>query len=294
MAREDHVDAVHRLGQLVVLPFSVLRARVGQADDKIGVSLRLDLGHDPLRRRGDGLEFHAGHGSAFVGVHPQHAEHRDAHGLCRPLPGLPLLFDDHVVGDAIGVPGSPGIRIALRRLVIGLDQGGQRLSAGHGGPEHVGQPGGPVVKLMVAQGGRVIAHGPQCPELRRVGGVDGLEQRAHGKIPGVQGDGGTLDGRAVGQHRGPFPLLLQQRGQAGVAAVFPAPLSGHGQKVIVGVMGKQDGQGLAGRVGGRGQGQAAQQQDRTPQQRSHASNGLHIPSLPSPSVTGIISAFPRR
>ena len=62
-----------------------------------------------------------------------------------------------------------------------------------------------------------------------------------------------------------------------------------------GVVGLEpNGAGLAGRVGGRRQGQAAQQQDRTPQQRSHASNGLHIPSLPSPSVTVIISDFPRR
>ena len=45
-----------------------------------------------------------------------------------------------------------------------------------------------VVELVVAQGGHVITHGPQGPELRGVGGVDGLEEGTHGEVTSVQDD----------------------------------------------------------------------------------------------------------
>ena len=87
---------------------------------------------------------------------------------------------------------------------------------------------------MVAQGGYVISHLSQRPQFRGVGGVDGLEQGAHGEISRVQGD-------YRGFRRG--ALLPEQRGQAGIAAVFPALFIRDGQKTVVGVMGEQNGQG---------------------------------------------------
>ena len=74
----------------------------------------------------------------------------------------------------------------------------------------------------------------QRPQFRGVGGVDGLEQGAHGEISRVQGD-------YRGFRRG--ALLPEQRGQAGIAAVFPALFIRDGQKTVVGVMGEQNGQG---------------------------------------------------
>ena len=62
-------------------------------------------------------------------------------------------------------------------------------------------------------------------------GVDGLEQAAHGEVAPVQGEG-------VGMSR---PLLVQQGGQPGVAAVFAPGVVRHGEEMVVGVVGKQNG-----------------------------------------------------
>ena len=225
MSGDDHVDAVHGFCQLVVLPFTVRGPRVGQAHDIVRRFLCLNGLHHPLRGLRKRGEFHAGHGGAFIGVHAQQSKDRNAH---------PVPFQHYIVSDAIVLPGGAGRAVPRRGLVVGLDDGGQAVPAVHRGAEHLRQAAGAVVELVVAQGGHVISHLSQRPQFRGVGGVDGLEQGAHGEISRVQGD-------YRGFRRG--ALLPEQRGQAGIAAVFPALFIRDGQKTVVGVMGEQNGQG---------------------------------------------------
>ena len=193
---DDDVDAVHRLGQRIVLPLSVPGAAVGEADDIVGSLLRLKLRHHPFGGFSNGGEGHARHGRRVVRVLPQHTE--NSH-----LQAVPL--QDGVVGHRIVLQGGRRrvAAVVLQGLgIVGLDDGGQGVAAGFGGGEHVGQALLPVVKLVVAQSGHVIAHGPQSPELRGVGGVDGLKEGAHGEVPSVQGHHRPALGLGLG------PLLL--------------------------------------------------------------------------------------
>ena len=251
VAGDDQIDAVHLPGQLVVLPLPLaVGAAVGQADDEIGLvpagQLLLQSGHGAPGCVGDGLELHARHG----GVAVRHLPHEAEDAVVDPAP-----LQDHIVPDAVAVPGF-GKAAALRADAVGLDNGGQGIPAVHGGVEHVRQPLRAVVKLVVAQGGHVISHGAQGPQLRRLGGVDGLEQAAHGEVPAVQHQGVRVG----------LPLLLDQGCQAGVAAALPAVCVGHGEEVVVGVVGKQDGALVGGRGGGgRGYQRAGQQNQRQAQ-----------------------------
>ena len=105
---------------------------------------------------------------------------------------------------------------------------------------------------MVAQGDHVVAHDPQSPELGGVGRIDRLEEGAHGEVSGVHRDGG---GAAGG-----LPGVLQGGGQPAIAA----HIGGVGVKVVVGVVGEEDGQGHLGfigpgRQGGQGGGEGQKQ-----------------------------------
>ena len=42
-----------------------------------------------------------------------------------------------------------------------------------------------MVKLVVSDGSGIIPQRPHGPQLRSLGGVEGLDQRADGKIPAV-------------------------------------------------------------------------------------------------------------
>ena len=279
VAGEDHVDAVHPPGQLVVLALSpAVGAAVGQADDKIGSvpgqQLFLQGGHGALRRVGGGLELHARHGGVAVRLLPHQAENA-------VVDAAPL--QNQVVPDAVAVPRRPGVRVLRRGLVVGLDNGGHRIAAVHGGVEHLRQAAGAVVKLMVAQRRGVVPHRAQGPQLRGLRGVDGLEQTAHGKVSGVQNQGVRV-GR---------PLLLDQGGQAGIAAVFPALLIRHGEEVVVGVMGEQNRRFISGRVSRGQSGQRPGQQTGRQAQpkRAYANRMMHLipssaPSLPHFSEKG--------
>ena len=136
---------------------------------------------------------------------------------------------------------------------------------------------------MVAQRRGVVPHGPQGPQLRGLGGVDGLKQAAHGEVPAVQNQGVRVGG----------PLLPDQGGQAGIAAVFPALLIRHGEEVVVGVMGEQDRRFICGRVGRGQSGQRPGQQTGRQAQpkRAYANRMMHLipssaPSLPHFSEKG--------
>ena len=265
----DMINRVYNTGSMK----AAAGAAVGQADDKVGSRL-LQGGHGTLRRIGNRLKLHARHGGVAVRLLSHQAE--DTVADAAPL-------QNQVVPDAVAVPRRPGIHVLRRGLVVGLDNGGHRIAALHGGVEHLRQAAGAVVKLMVAQRRGVVPHRAQGPQLRGLRGVDGLEQTAHGKVSGVQNQGVRV-GR---------PLLLDQGGQTGIAAVFPALLIRHGEEVVVGVMGEQDRRFISGCVS-RGQpGQRpGQQAGRQAQpKRAYANRMMHLipsstPSLPHFSEKG--------
>ena len=224
VAGDDDVDAVHLLGQLVVLPLPLLGARVGQADDHgvlpIGVlALLRGLLHHTLGGLHRVMEFHSRHGRALVGVHPGDA--KDHVGHAAPL-------QDSVILHPVGVQSVPGLFILLRRQIVGVHNGGQRVPAVHGGVEHIGQAGGAVVKLMVAKGGDIVPHLAHGPQLQSGSGIGRLEQAAHGEVASVQHQG-------VGV---PLLLLINEGFQPGIApsGVPVRPLLGQEAGVhIVGI-----------------------------------------------------------
>ena len=254
MAGDNDVDAVHRLGQFLILRGCqrVPGAAVGQADDDLR-PLPLQLFHTAPRRFRSVRPGKAGGGRTFIGVHPHQPEQ---------AVGNPAPLQRHAVGDAVIVHGGLDeipVRVFLRRSIVGFQKSGQRQrhravlrlisfqipgrvlgirQQSHGsrlgslgGIEHLGKAGALVVKLVVADGGGVIAQGPHGPQLRRLGGVQGLDQGADGKVPAVHQQGIRM-GR----------LLLVNGGfQPGIAAAFAAVPCGLRQEVGMEVMGKQDG-----------------------------------------------------
>ena len=89
------------------------------------------------------------------------------------------------------------------------------------------------------------------------------------------------------------PLLLDQGGQTGIAAVFPALLIRHGEEVVVGVMGEQNRRFISGRVSRGQSGQRPGQQTGRQAQpkRAYANRMMHLipsstPSLPHFSEKG--------
>ena len=225
---------------------------VPEADDKLS-SLRLQSVHAPLCFGHHIPQLKAGGGRAGVGVHPHQAE--QAVGDSAPL-------QEHVVLNPVGRHGAQDVqlvRIAGGWLVVGHKEGGSRIAAFHHGVEHIGKAGPGVVKLVVANGGGVIAHGAHGAQLRPLGGVQGLDQRANGEVAAV-----------YGQSVGMGPALPVQGGfQAGVAPRFvPLPV-GLGQKVGVEVVGKEHRSAVALR-GCRQRGQKGTQQQNRQQTGGNA------------------------
>ena len=220
VAGDDDVDAVHLLGQLVVLP---LGAGVGQADDHrvrpVGsLALLRGLLHHPFGGLHRVTEFHSRHGRALIGVHPGDA--KDHVGHAAPL-------QDSVILHPVGVQSIPGLFIPLGRQIVGIHNGGQRVPAVHSGVEHIGQAGGAVVKLMVAKGGDIVPHLAHGPQLQSRGGIGRLKQAAHGEVASVQNQGvGVL-----------LLLLINEGFQPGIApsGVPVRPL--FGQKAGVHIVG---------------------------------------------------------
>ena len=258
VARDDQVDPLHRLGQLLVLGelFLFVGSAVGQADDKLG-PLGLQGIHAPLGALGRVGQGEAGGGGVGVGLLPHQAE--DAVGHPTPL-------QEHILphpGGGHGPADVQCVRIVWGGGVVGHEQGGQPVAAGDGGGEHVGKAGPLVVELVVAGGGGVIAHGPHGAQLGGLGGVQRLDQGADGEIPSVQGQGVRVLG----------PLPLQGGHQPGVPPrLSPLPVA-LGQEVGVQVVGKEHrgGIGLAGgprrqsQQGAQRQGQQGKPRQSAPQ-----------------------------
>ena len=234
VAGDDDVDAVHGFRQQFVLgELRVLAgAGVGQADDKVR-PLFSQGRNAPLRRLSGVLQRKAGGRGAVVGVHAHEAE--NAVGDAVPLQKQGLLYAVVIHGllDEVFV------RVVFGGPVVGLQQGGKRVAAVHRRVQHLGEARAGVVKLVVAEGGRVIAQGAHGPQFGCLGGVEGLNQGADGEVAAIQQQGvGAL-----------FSLPVNGSFQAGVAAGFAAVLRRLGQEVGMEVVGKQDRGCICGRRG---------------------------------------------
>ena len=227
VAGDDHVDAVHRLSQLIVLPFSTIGAGVGETHNHRGT---FQLGQFLLQGRhlspgsiGHRLKFHARHGSAGIRVLP----HQAKNAVVDPTSGEDDVILHAVVLHRLDQFLAP---LPVQHRTVGLYDGGHPAAAGGCRLQHLGQTRGPVVKLMVAQGGHIIPHSPQCLQLRRLGGIDGLKQRSHGEVAAIHRDGiGIL-----------HPFQRKKGRQAGIATIFPAIFRGRRIKMIMGIVGEQN------------------------------------------------------
>ena len=255
VAGDNDVNAVHRFGQFLILGDCqrLPGAAVGQAQDNLR-PFRLQLLYAALRRLRRIRPGEAGGGGAFVGVHPHEAE--------QPV-GDAAPLQRHAVGDAVIVHGRLDeipVRVICCRGIVGFQQGGEGHGDGavllliggkflgiglggirrqadscclsrFGGVQHFPEAHALVVKLVVADGHGVIAQRPHGAQFRRLGGVQGLNQGADGKVAAVHQ-------QSVGMG-GLFPV--NDGFQPGVAAAFASLCRGLGQEVGVKVVGKKDG-----------------------------------------------------
>ena len=130
---------------------------------------------------------------------------------------------------------------------------------------------------MVARSRGVITQSAHGPQLRRPGGVEGLDQRADGEVSPVQGKSIRVEG----------PLLLQCGGQPGIAPGLPAVRPLQGQEVGVEIMGKEH-RGLVGPRGRLRQTPGNQQG----QQEKRCEHSGHSPPQP-PHETSLLSVCSR-
>ena len=237
VAGDDDVDALHLFGELVVLALALsVGARVGQADDHRLHAVPLHaVGHRRVHHPLGGLdvvvEDHAGHGGALVGVH--------AHDAQNGVPHAAALQQDVVRHAVVG----EGVPHGLRRLVIallalgggqivGLHDGGHLIAAVRRGVQHRREALRPVVILVVAEGGGVVAHLPHDPQLEGRVRIGRLEQGAHGKIAAVHQ-------QRVGIQ---CPLLVDDGLEPGIAAAEAAALAvGRREQVGMHIVGEQNG-----------------------------------------------------
>ena len=221
---DDHINSVHSLGQFVILTLFAVRSGVGQTDDEIRLLILFQICHGASGCIRNGFKLHTGHGCAVVGILTQQAKYGNTQTVA---------FHDHIVADAVCPPSFPGLRIALRRMVVGLYDQWQLLTACHSRMKHFIQSGGPVVKLMIAQGGHIVSHGTHKSQFMSLRRENGLKQGSHGKIAAIQSHNGIL---RCGS------LLLEQSGQTGKSAVLAALFRSDRQYMVVHIVGKQNGQ----------------------------------------------------
>ena len=125
-----------------------------------------------------------------------------------------------------------------------------------GGIQHFPEADALVVKLMVADGHGVIAHGPHGSQLRRLRGIESLDQGADGEIAAIHQQSGRV-------HR---PFLVDDGFQPGVAAALPTLRRGLREEMGVEIVGEQNGRDVCllsaviGHSTGRERAQRCQQQ----------------------------------
>jgi hypothetical protein len=92
-----------------------------------------------------------------------------------------------------GVSQNGGVAGVIQSQVdVAIEKRGQRVAAGKGRGQHFGGGIVAVVKFVVAEGGGIVAHLAEQPQLRGVVGVTELVQSTHGKIAGIQHQGPGL------------------------------------------------------------------------------------------------------
>ena len=166
MTRYDDVDAVYSPGQLIVLTLAAIRAAVGEADHHgVNAVRRFAFGHTGRHGSLGGfnriLQDHAGIGGTIVGAKAEDSEQEIVHTA--PLQNG-ILFHA-VVGE--GIPHGLGVALLtlLGRPIVGIDNGGNGISAIGSGVQHTDETALEVVVLVVAEDGDVIPHSAHHAQL---------------------------------------------------------------------------------------------------------------------------------
>ena len=162
VAGDNEIDAVHLLGQLLILRLALLNVStaVGQTDNELGALLLQRL-HTPLGGLNGVLQGKAGGGGAVIGVDTHQTENAVGH---------PTPLQEHVVLHPVGRHRPLDIQLVgviIGGLVVCHEQSRHRIPAGAGGGKHPGKAQSLVVKLVVSGGGGVIAQGSHGTQLRR-------------------------------------------------------------------------------------------------------------------------------
>ena len=234
VAAQDKVELRHTFSQQLVLRlFGVVPcAAVGNADDHIRIFVRLDLCYGGFDRLYRVLEFQFTGGRAGERVLAENAHHGNAH--------IALLHHG-VVLHAVGGKGVLEQLLALGKtgafhsvpVHIADHDGRDGIAGGAGAGKHIGKPLGAVVELVVAEGGHIVAHVAQHPQLCGLCFKHGLDQGAHGKVTAVDHKGVRVFGA----------LRLDEGVGAGKAADVRLLILHHcgkGIQVGVGVVAEQD------------------------------------------------------
>ena len=234
VAAQDEVKVRHTFSQQLVLRlFGVVpSAAVGNADDHIHVFVRLDLCHGGLYRLYRVLEFQLAGGRAGEGILAENAHHGNAH--------IALLHHG-VVLHAVGGKGVLEQLLTLGKtgafhsvpVHIADHDGRDGIAGGAGTGKHIGKPLGAVVELVVAEGGHIVTHVAQHPQLCGLRFKHRLDQGAHGKVAAVDHKGVRVFGA----------LRLDEGVGAGKAADVRFLILHHGGKGIqvgVGVVAEQN------------------------------------------------------
>ena len=224
VARDDQVDPLHLLRQPLVFRqlFLLMGPCVGQTDDELGPLLPQGV-HTALGIGDHIPQSEPGGRGAGVGVLP----HEPEDPIDDPAP-----LQEHMVLDVVGGHGPLDVQLigtVCGGLIVGHQKGRGLFSAAHHSMEHLGEARPPVVELVVAHSGGVIAQGPHGAQLRPLGGIQGLDQRADREVSPVQG-------QRVGM--GP-PLSVQGGLQTGVAPRLPPFPIGLGEEMGVQIVGEQ-------------------------------------------------------
>ena len=227
---QDEVELGHTLGQQLVLRlFGVVPcAAVGNADDHICIFVCLDLCHGGFDRLYRVLEFQFTGGRAGERILAENAHHGNAHiallhhGVVLHAVGGKGVFEHLLsLSEAGGFHGVP--------VYIADHDGRDGIAGGAGTGKHIGKPLGAVIKLVVAEGGHIVTHVAQHPQLCGLRFKHRLDQGAHGKIAAVDHKGvrvfGALrldEGVGAGKAADLCFLLIHHRGkgvQVGVGVV---------------------------------------------------------------------------
>ena len=234
VAAEDKVEVGHTFSQQLVLRlFGVVPcAAVGNADDHIRIFVRLDLCYGGFDRLYRVLEFQFTGGRAGERILAENAHHGNAHiallhhGVVLHAVGGKGIFEQLLpLSEAGGLHGIP--------IHIADHDGRDGIAGGAGAGKHIGKPLGAVIELVVAEGGHIVAHVAQHPQLCGLRFKHRLDQGAHGKVTAIDHKGVRIFGA----------LRLDEGVGAGKAAdvrFLVLHNGGEGVQVGVGVVAEQD------------------------------------------------------